>query len=78
MKKPDNFADIKHPQIKAYNRAVTALTINQEEGADSTRAYFEQFDEEERRAVGVMLMAISVDREAITKRIQALTNENYN
>lgn len=78
MKKPDNFADIQHPQIQAYNRAVTALTINQEEGADATRAYFEQFDEAERKAVGVMLMAISVDREGVTKRIQALTHENYN
>lgn len=78
MKNPNNFNDVENLQVQAYNRAITALTINSEEGADATRAYFEQFDEDSRKRVGILLMAIKADPEGTLKTIQGLTREEYN
>lgn len=78
MKNPNDFNDVENLHVQAYNRAITALTLNSEEGAESTRTYFEQFSEDERKRVGILLMAIKADPDGTLKRIQELTREEYN
>lgn len=78
MKKPDNFNDVQHPVLRAYNRAVTALTLHQEEGEVPTRQYFDQFEEDERKAIAVMLMSIKADPEETKKRVGAVAYATSN
>lgn len=69
MKKPELFNDIENPIVRSYSRAITAVSLHQEEGAEATRRYFENFSEQDRLAVASMLMSIQVDPEATKKRV---------
>ncbi len=71
MKKPELFNDVENPILRAYNRAVTAVSIHQEEGAQATRSYFENFSENERLSVAAMLMSIQKDPNETKKRVGA-------
>lgn len=71
MKKPELFNDIENPILRAYNRAVTAISIHQEEGERATRSYFENFSEQERLSVAAMLMSIQKDADETKKRVGA-------
>ena len=71
MKKPELFNDIENPVLRAYNRAITAVSLHQEEGADATRRYFDNFSEQERLSIASMLMSIQVDPEETKKRVGA-------
>lgn len=76
MKKPELFNDIENPIVRAYNRAVTAVSIHQEEGAQATKHYFENFSEQERLSVAAMLMSIQKDADETKKRVGAAANAN--
>lgn len=63
-----NFNDIENPRLRNYNRATYAMNLAQDKGVDDVRAYFGQFNDQERAAILIMLTAIRQDPEE-TKRL---------
>lgn len=63
-----NFNDIENPRLRNYNRATFAMNLAQDKGVDDVRAYFGQFNDQERAAILIMLTAIRQDPEE-TKRL---------
>ncbi len=74
MKKPELFNDIENPVLRAYNRAITAVSLHQEEGDAATRQYFDNFSEGDRLSIASMLMAIQVSPDETKKRVGAEAN----
>lgn len=78
MKNPNTFHDVENPVVSAYNRAITSLSIFDEDGEEPTREYFQQFSENDRSAIAAMMIAIKRDPEATLKRVQAVISETVN
>lgn len=76
MKNAETYIDIQNPALRAYNRAVTSLTIFEEDGDQATREYFQQFSDQDRTAIAAMMIAIKRNPEETLKRVQAVAHEN--
>lgn len=78
MKNPETFIDVKNPVIQAYNRAMTSLSILEEDGESEVREYFNQFSEQDRASIAAMMIAHKRNPEATLKRVQEITRNELN
>lgn len=78
MKNPETFIDIKNPVIQAYNRAVTSLSILEEDGEVGVREYFQQFSEQDRGSIAAMMIAHKRNPEDTLKRVQEIARNEAN
>lgn len=78
MKNPETFIDIKNPVVQAYNRAMTSLSILEEDGEAEVREYFTQFSEQDRASIAAMMIAHKRDPDATKKRILEIARNESN
>ena len=69
-----NFNDVENNTLRTYNRAQFAMNLAEDTSPDNVRDYFQQFNEQDRTAILIMLAAIRQNPEE-TKR-QVLVNAN--
>lgn len=78
MKNPETFIDIQNPVVQAYNRAVTSLSILEEDGEQAVREYFTQFSEQDRGSIAAMMIAHKRNPDDTLKRVQEIARNESN
>lgn len=69
IKNPSTFNDVESVKLRAYNRAVMAMNLAEENGDADTRAYFQTFSDAERGQIFAMLLAIKQDPEETKRQV---------
>lgn len=78
MLNPELYNDIDNAIVRAFNRTMTALAINEEDGAEATAQYLDSFTEHDRKSIGIMLVSYRKNPEETTKYVQGIAYENSN
>lgn len=70
MRNPETYVDIKDQVVQAYNRAMTAKAVYEEDGYDAATEYLVQFSMQDRASIAAMLASHARDPEDTLKRVQ--------
>lgn len=56
-----NFNEIDYTPLRVYNRTVMAINLKNDIGTSGLKEYLEQFSEDERKQIGIMIIFITTN-----------------